>query len=223
MPKISPRIFIIGASALWLLSGWTSIRAQTTNEFRTRPNQIVVNAQSHWEDWDFPAGTLEISPQGAVRPRRWNRNTDATEDIVDFLRFQLEASQRDPTLFKIPQRLQGKEVAEISLRDAVVAAGSNPAGVANVLDGDPTTFWEPAPLPVGVDPAGVDVGALWWFTVDLGRLIFLKKIELKFVDEDLGDPFLLYDVLVSDGRKPIAAQSGNAPPRIFPRPDLSQA
>ena len=216
MPKISPRIFIIGASALWLLSGWTSIRAQTTNEFRTRPNQIVVSAQSHWEDWGFPAGTLEISPRGAVRPRRWNRNTDATEDIVDFLRFQLEASQRDPTLFKIPQRLQGKEVAEISLRDAVVAAGSNPAGVVNVLDGDPTTFWEPAPLPAGVDPAGVDVGALWWFTVDLGRLVFLKKIELKFVDEDLGDPFLLYDVLVSDGRKPIAAQSGNAPPEFFP-------
>ena len=61
-----------------------------------------------------------------------------------------------------------------------------------------------------------DVGALWWFTVDLGRLVFLKKIELKFVDEDLGDPFLLYDVLVSDGRKPIAAQSGNAPPEFFP-------
>ena len=62
MPKISPRIFTIGASALWLLSGWTSVRAQTTNEFRTRPNQVVVNAQRHWEDWDFPEGILEISP-----------------------------------------------------------------------------------------------------------------------------------------------------------------
>ncbi|MDE2706114.1 MAG: hypothetical protein OXI35_13675, partial [Gemmatimonadota bacterium] len=158
MPKISPRILVTGASALWLLIGWTSVCAQTTNEFRTRPNQIVVNAQRHWEDWDFPAGTLEIAPQGEVRPRQWNRNTAATEDIVDFLRFQIEAARRDPTLFKIPKRLQGKEVAEISLRDAVVEAGSNPAGVTNVLDGDPTTFWEPAPLPAGVDPADVDVG-----------------------------------------------------------------
>ena len=58
--------------------------------------QIVVSAQSHWEDWDFPAGTLEISPRGAVRPRRWNRNTDATEDIVDFLRFQLERHNAIP-------------------------------------------------------------------------------------------------------------------------------
>ena len=135
MPKISPRIFTIGASALWLLIGWTSVCAQTTNEFRTRPNQVVVNAQRHWEDWDFPAGTLEIVPQGEVRPRRWNRNTDATEDIVDFLRFQIEASRRDPTLFKIPKRLQGKEAAEISLRDAVVEAGSNPAGVSHYLLG----------------------------------------------------------------------------------------
>lgn len=79
-----------------------------------------------------------------------------------------------------------------------------------------TTFWEPAPLPAGVNAADLDVGALWWFTIDLGRLVFLKKIVLKFVDEELGDPFLLYDVLVSDGRRPVSVSSTNAPLDFFP-------
>ena len=108
MPKISSRILVTGASALWLLIGWTSVCAQTTNEFRTRSNQVVVNAQRHWEDWDFPAGTLEIAPQGEVRPRRWNRNTDATEDIVDFLRFQIEASGAIPRYSKFPSACRAR-------------------------------------------------------------------------------------------------------------------
>lgn len=204
------RIPFAGA-ALWAIVGAPSVQAQATDEFTARPNQVVVSSQSHWRDWTFPEGTLEITPAGSVMPGRWDRDTDATEDIVDFLRFRIEASERDPVRFKIPDRLRGKEASDITLRDAVVEAGSNVEGVANVLDGDPATYWEPAPLADGVDPADVDIGALWWFTVDLGRLVFLKKIELQFVDEDQGDPFLLYDVLVSDGRKPVSAQFRDAP------------
>ena len=198
-------------ATLWALVGAPSLQAQATDAFSARSNQVVVSSQSHWHDWDFPEGTLEVTSAGNVMPGRWNRDTDATEDIVDFLRFRIEGAARDPVLFKVPDHLRGKEAADITLRDAVVEAGSNADGVANVLDGDPSTWWEPAPLAAGVDPADVDIGALWWFTIDLGRLVFLKKIELQFVDEDQGDPFLLYDVLVSDGRKPVSAQFRDTP------------
>ena len=48
--------------------------------------------------------------------------------------------------------------------------------------------------------------------MDLGRVVFINKIALKFVEEGMGDPFLLFDVLVSDGQKPV---TGNR--RVEPR------
>ena len=53
-----------------------------------------------------------------------------------------------------------------------------------------STYWEP-------DPASPL--RQWWFEVDLGRLVAATHIRLKFVGEELGDPFLQFVVLTSDG------------------------
>jgi hypothetical protein len=75
-----------------------------------------------------------------------------------------------------------------------------------VLDGDIDTYWEPDP------PASeIELGAQWWFTVDLGRLVIAKRIVLKFVEEGAGDPFLQYDVLISDGEVPEKFVSSDEP------------
>ena len=37
-----------------------------------------------------------------------------------------------------------------------------------------------------------------------------QQIALKFVEEGMGDPFLLFDVLVSDGQKPVQAIGGSS-------------
>ena len=73
------------------------------------------------------------------------------------------------------------------------------------LDGDPATYWEPEAL-----KGAADVRGQWWFGLDLGRLIFAHKIVLRFVEEGQGDPFLLFDVLVSEGLKPSRLQGGDA-------------
>ena len=152
---------------------------------RITGNQVVVNSQRHWENWGFAPGTLEISARGEVTPRFYRRDINAVEDIVPFLRLHP------------PEGLK-KEPEEIELIDAI-DAGSNRAGAVNVLDGDMSTYWEPAP------PSGeIDLASQWWFSVDLGRFVVAKKLVLKFVDEELGDPFLLFDVLVSRGEKPEA-------------------
>ena len=31
-------------------------------------NKVVVDRQAHWQQWTFPAGTLDIDETGAVRP-----------------------------------------------------------------------------------------------------------------------------------------------------------
>ena len=138
-----------------------------------RGDQVVVDSQSHWEQWQFPQGTVEIEG-GVISPHFVPKNSDATSDIADHLR-------RNPP--------GGKDPEDVTVADAL-QAGTNPAAVANLFDDDETTYWEPA----GHSPLGE-----WWFQVDLGRLVSAKRIVLKFVPPGEGDPFLQFVVLTSDG------------------------
>ena len=208
-----PRWFVVFSVFVLLVISTVPTASQTTNQFLTRNNHLVITNQAHWNDWIYSEGTISVSNAGEVQPRLWQRNTDATDDIVDFLRFQIEAAQRDPTTYKLPSHLQNRDPDSITLQDAV-SAGSNLEDVVNILDGDMSTYWEPSLL-ASSDDSGI-IPSLWWFTIDLGRVVFLKKLVLKFAPEEIGDPFLLFDVLASDGRRPIAAPSQNAPPEFFP-------
>ena len=164
---------------------WSAAVYAQGSGYRLTADQLVIDRAAHWRAWEFPVGTLTIDPSGAVTPFALRRNTDATEDIVHFLRLHP------------PEDLaRSKAVEEIELADAI-EAGSNAPDVLNVLDGDLATYWEPAPV---ADAS--ELGAHWWFTIDLGRLVIAKRIVLKFVKEGLGDPFLQYDVLISDGEVP---------------------
>ena len=69
-------------------------------------------------------------------------------------------------------------------------AGSNFDGAAQLMDGLEETYWEPeldAPL------------RDWWVEVDLGRVVWAEKVVVKFVAEGVGDPFLQFKVLTSNG------------------------
>ena len=69
-------------------------------------------------------------------------------------------------------------------------AGTNFAGAAQLMDGLEETYWEPdldAPL------------RDWWVEVDLGRVVWAEKVVVKFVTEGVGDPFLQFKVLTSNG------------------------
>ena len=165
---------------------------QAQQGYRLGGDAVVVDSQEHWQAWDFPLGTVKISVTGEVSPTRWRRHVDATPDIVGNLRLHP------------PGHLSGVEPEDIALIDAI-QAGSNRAEVVNLFDDDMTTFWEPGPLS-GRKTA--NLSSRWWFIVDLGRIVLAEKIVLRFADEDLGDPFKLFEVLTSDGQKPFAAVQG---------------
>lgn len=173
------------------LAGTTVCAQQAGHQVRS--NQVAINGRNHWLNWEAAPGTLTISPDGEVRARRIAKNTNAVFDIVDYLRFNPPAS------------LGGKEPAEIVLADAV-KGGSNVADVVNLLDGDITTYWEPDP-----PSADRDLASQWWFVIDLGRVVFAKELVVRFVEEGLGDPFLLFEVLISDGLKPTRLQNSENP------------
>lgn len=160
--------------------GLVPVHGQGTGH-RVTSSQVIVDRASQWTNWSFPTGTLDISATGAVAPIRLDNDINASLDVLDFFRLH-------------PPDGSKKEPEEFTILDAV-KAGSNRAQVPNVLDGDPTTYWEPAAL-----TQDLPVTDQWWFTVDLGRYMIADRIVLKFAED--ADPFLLFDVLVSNGLKP---------------------
>ena len=132
-----------------------------------RSDHVVVNTQRHWSNWTFVEGTLDISATGEVAPAFVPKDHNAVTDIVQHL-----------------QRMADNA----TILDAI-EAGSNKAAVANLFDGDATTYWEPDP-----DSPLRD----WWLQVDMGRLINATRVGLQFVPEGEGDPFLQFAVLTAD-------------------------
>ncbi|MYA23352.1 MAG: hypothetical protein F4Z30_11425 [Gemmatimonadetes bacterium] len=132
-----------------------------------RSDHVVVNSQRHWNNWAFVGGILDISATGEVAPAFVPKDHNAVTDIVQHL-----------------QRLADNA----TILDAI-EAGTNKAAVANLFDGDETTYWEP-----DLDSPLRD----WWLQVDMGRLINATRIGLQFVSEGQGDPFLQFAVLTAD-------------------------
>ena len=164
---------IRSALALWVLCG----SAVWGQGYAISGNQIVVLGR-HLKTWDFAAGTVEFAaPAHTARPNFVAKDSDATQDVVEHLR-------RNPP--------GGVDAEDVDFMHAV-SAGTNAAGVANLFDGDLTSYWQPDPGQPLRD---------WWFELDLGRVVSATRILLTFVDEDLGDPFLQYTLLTSDGERP---------------------
>ena len=113
-------------------------------------NRVVVDRQAHWQQWTFPAGTLDIDETGAVRPHFVPKNILATSDIAAFIK-------------------RGKGSEDATLRDAL-SAGTRAADLVHLFDGDLSTYWEP-------DPASPL--RQWWFEIDLGRLVAATHIRLN--------------------------------------------
>ncbi|NKB67736.1 MAG: hypothetical protein GKR89_11795 [Candidatus Latescibacteria bacterium] len=153
-----------------------------------RSDQVIIDTQNHWDNWAFVSGTLDISATGEVTPAFVPKNNNAVLDIVEHFR----RASLDP---------------EATLLDAI-EAGSNKAAVANLFDGDETTYWEPDPGSPLQD---------WWFQVDMGRLINATRVGLKFVPEGEGDPFLQFALLTGDDADPGSQVAGKVPMHLVYR------
>ena len=127
-----------------------------------------------------------IDVRGASTWREWNLplgtvTVDARGVIPNFVLKEHNAS------------LDAREYPldpEAEERGGISAAGSNFSRASGVIDGNGSTFWEPD-LELAPET--------WWVEVDLGRAVSARRITLRFVDEELGDPFLQFKVMVSSG------------------------
>ena len=138
--------------------------------YRREANRVVIEGKAHWEQWQ--SATAEITDAG-VRPGFLRKSTrmevDGEEVVVPGVNAVLDAAD---------------------FGGGVRAAGSGEAGAAALMDGRLDTYWEPDP-----DAPVRD----WWVQLDLGRTVSATRIVLKFVDAELGDPFLHFKVTTSQG------------------------
>jgi hypothetical protein len=139
--------------------------------YRLRGRSAVVEGRESWQAWEAPLGVRVIEEDGTVRPRFLRAQVNAVAEAGQFMRVEAEGD---------------------TLYGGLRQAGSNPEDAARIIDGDPLTFWEP-------DPAdGVD---RWFAVIDLGRAVIARRLRVRFAPAGLGDPFLKFRVMVSDGRR----------------------
>ncbi len=145
--------------------------------------KVVVDSREHWERWHSAANTVQISDEG-VKPSFIRKHTsleiDGEEVVVPGINAALNAN-----------------AAEFG--GGILAAGSNRPSDIDLMDGRMDTYWGPDTSDLLED---------WWVQIDLGRTVSATKIILKFVGEELGDPFLQFKVTTSQGEKTIG-------PRLF--------
>ena len=166
--------------------------------YQLNGDEVVVDLAQHWRQWTIPAHLAHIDEAGSVRTRQLRTVYNVLEDRT--LRRPIIINTDDPRIGTIDSTMQfdvfgepirntlNELVFDYWVRPGISRVGSNPQLADRILDGDPTTFWEPDPR----DPI-----EQWWIEVDLGRAVPVERLKLKFVDEELGDPFLQFIMLLS--------------------------
>ena len=197
-------VLLLGSALLWGVSA----DAQRRTGYRLTSDAIVVDDASHWERWSLPLHAVDLV-DGAVRPHSFRTRYNIFDDRATFTRTltELKRSKRESAILNADSTetldIRGEIIRDRKdvplytyfLRPGVSRVGSNAADAANILDGDPTTFWEPDPN----DPV-----ENWWVEIDLGRVVPIDELVLRFVDEDLGDPFRQFRILVAPDQEPVA-------------------
>ena len=154
--------------AIWLLAAVLECGAVAAQDgYVIRGDRIISEGEDAWRQWLFPVGTIDFDAQ-SVRPHFVARGINAS---LDAQRFPLEAADDEE-------------------KGGIHAAGSNASTAANILDGDPSTYWEP-----DLD----DPPDRWWVVIDLGRMVPATRIVLRFAEQGQGDPFYHFRVLAANG------------------------
>jgi hypothetical protein len=139
--------------------------------YRLTRTRVVVESAVHWGAWEVPIGSYRIGEDGTVEPRFLRRDINAMLNVGQFETLQSGGD---------------------TLVGGIRTAGSSPETAELIIDGDPSTYWEPDPE---------DELDRWYVDVELGRTVIAQRVVVRFVEEGLGDPFLKFRVMLSDGRE----------------------
>ena len=179
-------------------------------------NQIIVNSPAHWDRWSMPGHVVDILPSGGVHPHFSRSRFNVLDDLETYTRrlpelrrkkgqtavLNIDSTETLDIFGNIIRDRKKNPLYTYLSRIGISRVGSNPESAANILDGDPSTFWEPD----FNDPIED-----WWVEVDLGRSLPVDELVLNFVDESLGDPFRQFRILSAPFQKIINQEVNEIP------------
>ena len=192
-------------AALFAVLFMPSFCLAQTNAYRLSGNSIRVDRASHWENWLYQndlvanlnvpirdADIFQVAADG-LRPTFFRRNINVAPTAVDFTYPDLVRANGD-------------------LVSGGTTAKSNDRLANNVIDGDLSTFWEPA-TPASfasrlTRPRDFNLDGLrnWEIEIDLGRLVFADSLTIifpagQFEGEFLGEPVKSFALFASMGER----------------------
>ena len=85
-------------------------------------DELRLSRPADWQTWAIPKGTLEIADDGSISLAWMRRNINAVADAAEF------------------SHSEGKKQVFGGIR----AVNSNPQDAANIMDQDPSTWWQPS-------------------------------------------------------------------------------
>ncbi|MEW6755126.1 MAG: hypothetical protein AB1505_29710 [Candidatus Latescibacterota bacterium] len=136
-----------------------------------------IDTQRQWQEWQTPAGVVELGRDGSVRlVETGRREVNAVTTAGEFRHWSRDLKADVP--------------------GGIRNAGSSKAQADRCIDGHPDTWWQPAPRD------GVDY---WWVEVDLGRAVLARQVRLTFPDTAGARPFRFFSVFVSEGVQAVQA------------------
>ena len=96
-----------------------------------------IDSSAQWQEWSFPAGTLEVDDDGSITPAEFKQPLNAAFDAHKFFH----------------------KVSSQEWQGGIRKAGSNLATAANIIDGRLDTYWQPDPeAPVRDWMVEIDLG-----------------------------------------------------------------
>ena len=184
------------------------VAADAQKGHRVTSRSVVVNRAAHWHNWQLPIHAVKVSPDGTVEPHFFREHFNLLDDLETFTRpipelrrrrnqtaiLNIDSTQTRDVKGELIADRKGNPIYSYFFRPGISRVGSNAAAAANILDDDPTTFWEPDPQ-VPIDD--------WWIEIDLGRVVAVDSLVIHFVEEALGDPFFQFRVLAAPDQEPV--------------------
>ncbi len=133
-----------------------------------RADELRLSSPADWQTWAIPKGTLEIADDGSISLAWMRRDINAVANAVEF------------------SHSEGKKLVFGGIRQV----NSNPQDATNIIDQDPSTWWQPA-----ADDPLED----WWIEIDLGRPVLAHKLRFVFPDTLDAKPFRNFTAYISNG------------------------
>ena len=148
-------------------------------------DRYVVERVEDWRAWNLPKQVAIIGPDGSVMPFRTRREINPLEDGGEYVHRVTDDLLGEFAFHRLWEEGLGRYSKFYIASGGAKNAGSNVQDAVNAVDGDTTTYWAPAPSDSLRD---------WWIELDLGRVVTVTRIVVRF-----GEPFKRFKVLISNG------------------------